>query len=104
VQSYRDGRTKFAEFSKGVIVKNDTEKETTQRNGTAITFVPDEYIFRNFKFIPEFIENMIWNYVYLNAGLTLNFNGKKFFSERGLFDLLEKNTDSETIRYPIIHL
>ncbi|SMO32525.1 DNA topoisomerase IV subunit B [Solitalea koreensis] len=104
VQSYREGRTKFAEFSKGVIIKDDAEKDTTQRNGTAISFVPDEYIFRNFKFIPEFIENMIWNYVYLNAGLTINFNGKKFFSERGLYDLLAKNTDSETIRYPIIHL
>lgn len=104
VQSYRDGRTKFAEFSKGNIVKDEAEKETTQRNGTAINFIPDEYIFRNFKFIPEFVENMIWNYVYLNSGLTINFNGKKYFSERGLYDLLEKNTDAETIRYPIIHL
>lgn len=104
VQSYREGRTKFAEFSKGVIVKEEKEKETSQRNGTAINFIPDEYIFRNFKFIPEFVENMIWNYVYLNSGLTINFNGKKYFSERGLYDLLEKNTDAETIRYPIIHL
>ncbi|UKJ06924.1 DNA topoisomerase IV subunit B [Solitalea lacus] len=104
VQSYRDGRTKFAEFSKGNIVKEDQEKDTTQRNGTAINFIPDEYIFRNFKYIPEFVENMIWNYVYLNSGLTINFNGKKYFSERGLYDLLDKNTDSETIRYPIIHL
>ncbi|POY36663.1 DNA topoisomerase IV [Solitalea longa] len=104
VQSYRDGRTKFAEFSKGIIVKDEAEKETSQRNGTAINFVPDEYIFRNFKFIPEFVENMIWNYVYLNSGLTINFNGKKYFSERGLYDLLVKNTDAETIRYPIIHL
>ncbi|MCO4292505.1 type IIA DNA topoisomerase subunit B [Solitalea sp. MAHUQ-68] len=104
VQSYRDGRTKFAEFSKGNIVREEAEKESSQRNGTAINFIPDEYIFRNFKFIPEFVENMIWNYVYLNSGLTINFNGKKYFSERGLYDLLDKNTDSETIRYPIIHL
>ncbi len=104
VQSYRDNRTKKAEFEKGALVIDQKEIETTQRNGTAITFIPDETIFRNFHFITEFIENMIWNYVFLNAGLTINFNGKKFFSERGLYDLLTRNTDAETIRYPVIHL
>jgi topoisomerase-4 subunit B len=104
VQSYRDGKTKIAEFSKGELVRDEPEKDTTQRNGTAINFIPDESIFRHYRYIPEFIENMIWNYVYLNSGLVINFNGKKYFSERGLYDLLAKNTDSENIRYPIIHL
>lgn len=104
VQSYRDGRTKRAEFAKGELVNDAKEIDTTQRNGTAVTFVPDDSIFRHYHFINEFIENMIWNYVFLNAGLSITLNGKKFYSERGLFDLLTRNTDSETIRYPIIHL
>ncbi len=104
VQSYRDGKAKKAEFEKGELVKDNPEIETTQRNGTAIVFIPDESIFRNYRYIPEFIENMIWNYVFLNAGLTINFNGQKFFSERGLYDLLARNTDAEANRYPIIHL
>ena len=104
VQSYRNGRTKRAEFAKGELVNDAKEIDTTQRNGTAVTFVPDDSIFRHYHFINEFIENMIWNYVFLNAGLSITLNGKKFYSERGLFDLLTRNTDSETIRYPIIHL
>ena len=104
VQSYRDGRTKKAEFEKGVLINDLPEVETTQRNGTAVTFYADDTIFRNYHFIPEFVESMIWNYVFLNSGLTINYNGTKFFSERGLYDLLTRNTDSETLRYPIIHL
>ena len=103
VQSYRGGKTRIAEFSKGNLL-NDQEKETTQRNGTAVTFIPDESIFRNYKYRTEFIENMIWNYVFLNSGLTINFNGKKYVSENGLKDLLERNVDVEAMRYPIIHL
>ncbi|RKD18948.1 DNA topoisomerase IV [Pelobium manganitolerans] len=104
VQSYRDGKSKKAEFEKGELVKDNPEIETTQRNGTATIFVPDDSIFRNYRYIPEFIENMIWNYVFLNAGLTINFNGQKYLSERGLYDLLARNTDAEANRYPIIHL
>lgn len=104
VQSYRDGRTKKAEFEKGVLINDLPEIETTQRNGTAVTFYADDTIFRNYHFIPEFVESMIWNYVFLNSGLTINYNGTRFFSERGLYDLLTRNTDSETLRYPIIHL
>lgn len=104
VQSYRDGKTKKAEFEKGELVNDNPEIDTTQRNGTAVVFIPDEGIFRNYRYIPEFIENMIWNYVFLNAGLTINFNGQKFFSEKGLHDLLVRNTDAEANRYPIIHL
>ncbi len=104
VQSYRDGRTKKAEFEQGVLVNDLPETETTQRNGTAVVFYADESIFRNYHYIPEFVESMIWNYVFLNSGLTINFNGTKFFSERGLYDLLTRNTEAETLRYPIIHL
>lgn len=104
VQSYRDGRTKKAEFEQGVLINDLPETETTQRNGTAVVFYADETIFRNYHYIPEFVESMIWNYVFLNSGLTINFNGTKFFSERGLYDLLTRNTEAETLRYPIIHL
>jgi topoisomerase-4 subunit B len=104
VQSYRDGRTKKAEFEQGVLVNDLPETESTQRNGTAVVFYADETIFRNYHYIPAFVESMIWNYVFLNSGLTINFNGTKFFSERGLYDLLTRNTEAETLRYPIIHL
>jgi len=104
VQAYRDGKTKIAEFAKGELIRDEAEKETSQRNGTSINFTPDDTIFRHYHFIPEFVENMIWNYVFLNSGLTINFNGQKFLSERGLYDLLNRNADTETIRYPIIHL
>src|ERR1700759_1983709 len=104
VQSYRDGRTKIAEFAKGELIRDEAEKETSQRNGTAINFTPDDSIFRHYRFIPEFVENMIWNYVFLNSGLTINFNGQKYISERGLYDLLVRNADAENLRYPIIHL
>lgn len=103
VQAYRSGKTRIAEFSKGVLLK-DEEKDTTQRNGTSVVFIPDESIFSNYSYRSEFVENMIWNYVFLNSGLTINFNGKKFFSENGLRDLLERNVDMEAMRYPIIHL
>lgn len=103
VQSYRQGKTRIAEFSRGHLLK-DEEKDTTQRNGTAVTFYPDESIFRNYHYRSEFVENMIWYYVFLNSGLTINFNGRKFVSENGLKDLLERNIAAESLRYPIIHL
>lgn len=103
VQSYRQGLTRIANFSKGELI-DDEQKETTQRNGTAVTFYPDDTIFRNYKYRLEFVENMIWNYVFLNSGLTINFNGEKFISENGLKDLLERNVETEGMRYPIIHL
>lgn len=103
VQSYRAGKTRIAEFSKGVLL-NDHEKETTQRNGTAVVFHPDDSIFKNYKYRMEFVENMIWNYVFLNSGLTVNFNGTKFHSEHGLKDLLERTVEPEGMRYPIVHL
>lgn len=104
VQSYRDDKTKIAEFEKGKLLKDEKLKDSSGRNGTLVVFEPDKEMFKNFHFIPEYLENMIWNYVYLNAGLTINFNGKKFRSENGLLDLLSRKTDETALRYPIIHI
>ncbi|RYD82218.1 MAG: type IIA DNA topoisomerase subunit B [Sphingobacteriales bacterium] len=104
VESYRDGKAKVAEFEGGVLIKEHREVKTTEKNGTFVTFTPDNTVFKNYRFIPEFLENQIKNYVYLNAGLTINYNGQKFFSKDGLLDLLRAKTDEESMRYPIIHL
>lgn len=103
VQSIRDGKTREAEFSQGDLVKEFDEKETTIRKGTKITFVPDESIFTNYKFRSEYVAKMLKNYVYLNPGLRIIFNGEEFYSENGLKDLLQDNIEEEII-YPIIHL
>ncbi|MGN7888838.1 DNA topoisomerase IV subunit B [Dyadobacter sp. 22481] len=104
VQSFRDGKTKSAEFNQGALVSESPEGTTSQRNGTHVAFEPDGTIFKNFRYIPQYLDNMIWNYCYLNAGLTINFNGQKYFSQNGLLDLLKSKSDAETLRYPIIHL
>ena len=104
VQSIRDGEMKLVEYSKGEITHDNSIEKTTLRNGTKVIFQPDNNIFKQFHFLPEYIEDQIWNYVYLNSGLNINFNGEKYFSENGLKDLLERKTDMEKIRYPIIHL
>lgn len=104
VQSFRDGETKVAEFEKGILIEEKKIEKTTERNGTKVVFSPDATVFKNYHFIPEYLENQIWNYAFLNAGLTINYNGKKYFSERGLYDLLERKVDEDSIRYPIIHL
>ncbi|MDX1685307.1 MAG: DNA topoisomerase IV subunit B [Saprospiraceae bacterium] len=104
VQSIREGKTKVAEFNLGDIVKDQKLVKTKDRNGTLVEFVPDKTIFKKYRYIPEFVENQLWNYVYLNAGLKIHFNGKTLYSKNGLKDLLEKKTKSEGLRYPIIHL
>ncbi|MEP1955782.1 MAG: DNA topoisomerase IV subunit B, partial [Algoriphagus sp.] len=104
VQAYREGETKVAEFEKGILVNDPPVIKSSDRNGTKVVFSPDGSIFKNYHFIPEYLENQIWNYAYLNAGLTINYNGKKYFSDRGLFDLLSNKIDEESQRYPIIHL
>jgi topoisomerase-4 subunit B len=104
VQSVREGTMKAAEFAQGKLVQDPKPQKTSQRNGTLVVFQPDETIFKNYRFIPEYLENQIWNYVYLNAGLTINFNGQKYYSEHGLRDLLSRKADEESMRYPIIHL
>ena len=103
IESYREGEIKQAEFMKGENTSDSPVSSTEQKNGTLIRFEPDNSIFRNYNYIPEYLEDQIWNYAYLNSGLTLNYNGKKYHSENGLLDLLENKTDQESIRYPIIH-
>ena len=104
VQSIRDGQIKAAEFSKGEIINDAKVGKINNRNGTLIIFEPDNTVFKNFHFIPEYLEDLMWNYAFLNAGLTINLNGKKFFSQNGLLDLLQRKTDEDNIRYPVIHL
>lgn len=104
VTAIREGREKTAEFERGVLIKEHKEAKTGEENGTLVTFVPDETVFKNFKFHPEFLENQIWNYCFLNAGLKIIFNGKSFVSKNGLLDLLQRKTNEDEIRYPIIHI
>ena len=104
VQAVRDGKTKIAEFEKGELVKDARVKRTSEENGTLIRFKPDYSVFKKFRFRNDFIEQQLWNYAYLNAGLKLAFNGKTYFSRNGLLDLLTRKTASEQLRYPIIHL
>lgn len=104
VVSYRDGQCKEAVFAKGVLIKDEPIKKTTEPNGTLVEFTPDDTIFPKYHFIHEFVDKMLWNYAYLNTGLTLVLNGTHIYkSENGLKDLLEKNISGE-ILYPIIHL
>jgi topoisomerase IV subunit B len=103
VRSFRDGQVKSASFCKGILSSEDTLQSTSERNGTEIIFEPDESIFRNFRFRPAFLEEKIWNYAYLNTGLSIHLNGKIYKSDTGLLDLLQRHTD-DNIRYPIIHL
>lgn len=104
VESFRDGQVKLAEFDTGVIINDARITKSEERNGTKIIFEPDNTIFKNYHFIPEYLDNQLWNYAFLNAGLIINFNGKKYYSKNGLLDLLQRKTDEETLRYPIIHL
>ncbi len=104
VTAYRDGKSKTAQFERGVLIQETKEQSTTEDNGTWVQFTPDDTIFKHYKYIPEYVENQIWNYCYLNAGLQINFNQKNYVSKNGLLDLLTKKTNVETIRYPIIHL
>jgi len=103
VESVRDGQLKRVEFSKGEIIKEYPNEATTQENGTYVKFIPDDTIFKNYQFRANYLENMFWNYCYLNRNLTIQFNGNKFISKNGLKDLLENNMDGDPL-YPIIHL
>jgi topoisomerase-4 subunit B len=104
VTSFRDGKCKTAEFEKGELVKDHKEVKTDEPNGTLVVFTPDDTVFRNFHFIHEYLDNQLWNYCYLNAGLAMHFNGKKYVSKNGLLDLLQRKTNPDELRYPIIHL
>ena len=104
VQAYRDGKTKKAEFNQGELINDHKIGASSETNGTLTVFKPDGEIFKNYKFRNDYVENMLWNYAYLNAGLRLVFNKKTLVSKNGLLDLLNNKTNEETNRYPIIHL
>lgn len=104
VESIRENKTKFAEFSQGELQQESAIEDSSKRKGTKVVFIPDEAIFKNYKYRNEYVEKMLRNYVYLNPGLTIDFNGEKFFSENGLKDLLEDNMSQEDMLYPVIHL
>lgn len=104
VQAFRDGQTKLAEFKKGVLYNDPKVARSNEKNGTLVEFAPDESMFKHYHFIPEYLDDLMWNYAFLNAGLTINYNGRKFYSKDGLLDLLKQKTNEEELRYPIIHL
>jgi topoisomerase-4 subunit B len=104
VQSIRDNKTSWAEFNQGNLIEVEEAHESSLRKGTKVQFVPDESIFGKYKYRNEYVAKMLKNYVYLNTGLTIVFNGEKFFSENGLKDLLQENTSASDLLYPIIHL
>jgi len=104
VESNRDGKSASAEFEMGNLTNEENLDDTSRRRGTKVSFIPDHSIFKNYKFRNEYIIKMLKNYVYLNPGLTIVFNGEKYFSENGLKDLLSENINESDQLYPIIHL
>ncbi len=104
VQSFREQQTKLVEFERGTLKRDVRIAKSEEKEGTLMVFEPDETVFKHFHFRPQFLENQIWNYAFLNAGLTIVFNGKKYHSENGLLDLLSNKTSEDNLRYPIIHL
>ena len=104
VESNRDNKSASAEFEQGNLINKELLEESSRRKGTKVSFIPDEVIFKKYKFRSEYVAKMLKNYVYLNPGLTIIFNGEKFFSENGLKDLLEDNNNKDDMLYPIIHL
>lgn len=104
VTAYREGKAKTAEFERGVLTKEHGEVATTEENGTEVSFIADDTVFRNYHYLHEYIDNQLWNYCYLNAGLVITFNNKRYVSKNGLLDLLKRKTPEDELRYPIIHL
>ncbi len=104
VTAFREGKQKTAEFERGALLKEFKEEKTTEENGTLVTFIPDENVFRTYNYRSEYIDAQLWNYCYLNAGLVINFNSKRYVSKNGLLDLLQHKTNPDELRYPIIHL
>jgi topoisomerase-4 subunit B len=103
IKAFREGRMKAAYFSEGDLVREDEEQSTQEKNGTLVEFVPDSGLFGNFRYIQDYVESLVRNYTYLNAGLIITLNGVKYVSRNGLLDLLEENMSSEGL-YPLIHL
>ncbi len=103
-QAIRDGKTNIVEFRGGELINETGEQPTDLRNGTLITFTPDSQLFGNYHFLKEYIEQMLWNYCFLNNGLTIVFNSQRFLAKNGLLDMLEKSNNGNAINYPIIHI
>ncbi len=103
IEAYREGNSKFVKYSKGLVVEEKDEQSTEQENGTFVTFLPDDSLFSKYKYRTEYIETLLNNYVFLNAGLSIYFNGTRFYSKNGLLDLLNTKLNSESL-YPIIHI
>jgi topoisomerase IV subunit B len=103
IKAFREGRVKAVTFSEGNLVDEFEEDATTETNGTYVHFIPDGQLFGNYHYLGDYVESLIKTYTYLNAGLTINFNGVKYISKNGLVDLLEENIGTECL-YPIIHL
>jgi len=104
-QSVREGQTKIVDYERGELINDPAIEASEEKQGTIITFVPDGDIFGNFHYLFEYIEEMMWNYVFLNNGLTINFNGEKFFAKNGLQDLLERNINGNgPVLYPIVRI
>jgi len=104
VKAIRENKAKIAEFERGELQKDHRVKKMKEPDGTLVEFEPDQSIFKKYRFRSEYVENQLWNYAYLNAGLKLNFNGKTLVSRNGLLDLLKRKTNEEQLRYPIIHM
>ncbi len=104
VEAVREGKAKTAEFQFGELTKDHKIRAAKEENGTSVVFTPDQDIFKKYKFRSDYIENQLWNYAYLNAGLKINFNGKTLVSKNGLLDLLDRKTNADNNRYDIIHL
>ena len=104
VTAFREGKQKTAVFEKGFLIKEYKEEKTSDDNGTLVEFIPDEKIFKSYHYLQEFLDNQFWNYCFLNAGLVINYNGKRYVSKNGLLDLLQRKTNDDENRYPIIHL
>jgi topoisomerase-4 subunit B len=104
-QSIRDGKTKIVEYTKGVLVNDHKIAPSDEKDGTIVTFVPDKEVFGNYHFINEYVEKLLWNYVFLNNGLSIRFNGERYYAKNGLRDLLERNINGNgPTLYPIVHL
>lgn len=103
IHSVREGKIKMVEFENGALVDESLHVDDSRRKGTMVSFIPDEKIFGNYRFIDEYVERLLWNYVFLNRGLTIIFNGQKLYSVNGISDLLQRNIDGNTV-YPAVHI
>ena len=104
VMAFRDGKSKYAEFERGELVTDSKILKSSEPTGSLFEYYPDKEIFKDYNHRSDYIESQLWNYAYLNIGLKINFNGKILYSKNGLRDLLERKTNPESLRYPIIHL